>query len=500
MKYFLFVLLLFFSCGRPMEKNEQMENLVNGVRDKYKRYEDICGDTQIFEAYDFFIKENDFGLASKAALYSGCVHHERGEWDAAMECYNNAARCGKISGDSVSVAFAHYYIADLLNADDKENEAAANYKIAALWWGENPSRKARCINAVAMMKIVLSETDSALFYLDQSMRYAQVAEDEQTIASVLNNYSVVYQGSGDYVRACNCLQQALDLADSVRRPVALMNLAKAYLAQEEMDSVAKYKRLMCEAMEKVNCSPETRAAALSFFINEALVRGDYEAAFRYGQQHEDIVLQVTEEKGNNSVFEIQQKYNFELQANQNIRQLLVRQRIIIFLVVVLLLALMAIVILVSSALKKSRVVEEINSKLLELKQQSTSQHAEMQQQYDENLRNEYLRECHAIRCFEALSNDKRNPMNYKDLENVLFEGEDHWERFEKAFDVVHPGFIATIRSDIPNLTESEFRYCLLSHFNLSRQTYANTLGCSVYNIDKIRASLNNKMKNSNIKS
>ena len=47
---------------------------------------------------------------------------------------------------------------------------------------------------------------------------------------------------------------------------------------------------------------------------------------------------------------------------------------------------------------------------------------------------------------------------------------------------------------VSDLSEMEFRYCLLSHFKLSRQEYADVLGCSVYNIDKVRASLNNKMK------
>ena len=85
-------------------------------------------------------------------------------------------------------------------------------------------------------------------------------------------------------------------------------------------------------------------------------------------------------------------------------------------------------------------------------------------------------------------------MGFKDLEKALFEGEDHWTGFEQAFEGVHPGFIVSVKTNYPDLTESEFRYCLLSHFKLSRQEYADALGCSVYNIDKIRASLNNKLR------
>ena len=115
-------------------------------------------------------------------------------------------------------------------------------------------------------------------------------------------------------------------------------------------------------------------------------------------------------------------------------------------------------------------------------------------QTDGKLKDEYLQKCHIIRCFEVLSRDRSNPMAFKDLEKSLFEDEDHWTSFEAAFEGVHPGFIASVRERYPDLTESEFRYCLLSHFKLSRQEYADVLGCSVYNVDKVRASLNSKMK------
>ena len=93
-----------------------------------------------------------------------------------------------------------------------------------------------------------------------------------------------------------------------------------------------------------------------------------------------------------------------------------------------------------------------------------------------------------------LSHDRSNAVAFKDLEKSLFEGEDHWASFEAAFEGVHPGFIASVKEQYPDLSEQEFRYCLISHFRLSRQEYADMLGCSVYNIDKIRASLNSKMK------
>ena len=242
--------------------------------------------------------------------------------------------------------------------------------------------------------------------------------------------------------------------------------------------------------------------------------GDYEGAYQFEKQHEKVALDILSDQTQSSVLEIQKKYDFEAQANQHNRQMLSRQRLIIILTIILIVALVAVTLLILNALKKKRIEAEINANLLELKkrnaqqqqeqsemqaqydalQKQTAQQSELQAEFGDKLKDEYLQKCNIIRCFEVLSRDKNNPIAFKDLEKSLFEGEDHWAGFEAAFEGVHPGFIAFVHKQYPDLNELEFRYCLLSHFKLSRQEYADVLGCSVYNVDKIRASLNNKMK------
>ena len=497
------LLLLLPSCGSK-GKTERMAAIVVEVRDKYKAYEDISQDEQIFEAYSYFVKQKDYGNAAPAALYSGCVRQAKKEYEAAMNCYKEADAYGRMAGDSVSAAFAQYYIGDLLNSSGHEAEAIANYKAAAELWGDSLSHKARCLNAVAMMDIVIDEYDSAFVYLEQALRLAQSSNDNITEASVWNNYSVAYQLLDDYDAALDCLRKSVPLVDEKRRPIALLNLAKVFLALDERDSLAFYKREMLDAMETIECSPETQAAVYGFLIKDALAVGDYESAYQFERQHEQVALDLLSDQTQSSVLEIQKKYDFEAQANQHNRQMLSRQRLIILLTIILIAALVAVTLLILNALKKKRIEAEINAKLLELKKSNAqqqqehnaiqAQYNELQTEFGDKLKDEYLQKCHIIRCFEVLSHDKNNPIAFKDLEKSLFEGEDHWAGFEAAFEGVHPGFISYVRRQYPDLSEMEFRYCLLSHFKLSRQEYADVLGCSVYNVDKVRASLNNKMK------
>jgi tetratricopeptide (TPR) repeat protein len=481
-----------------------MQAIVDEVRAKYKAYEDISQDDQIFDAFDFFVKQKDYENTAPAALYSGCVRQAKKEYEAAMNCYKEADHYGRLVGDSVSAAFAQYYLGELLNNSGNETEAIANYKAAADLWGDSLSRKAKCLNAVAMMHIVNDDYDSAFVYLEQALQCAQTSEDEITEASVWNNYSVAYQLLDKYDDAKECLRKALPLTDQKRRPIALLNLAKVHLALDERDSLEYYKTQMLKAMDEVECRPETTAAVYGFLIKDALSVGDYESAYQFEKQHEQVALDILADQSQSSVLEIQKKYDFEAQANQHNRQMLSRQRLIIVLTIILIAALVVVSILILNALKKKRIEAEINANLLELKKRNAQQQQEhnamqtqleaLQKQTDGKLKDEYLQKCHIIRCFEVLSHDRSNAMAFKDLEKSLFDGEDHWASFETAFEGVHPGFISSVRQSYPDLSEQEFRYCLLSHFKLSRQEYADVLGCSVYNVDKIRASLNNKMK------
>jgi tetratricopeptide (TPR) repeat protein len=511
------LLLLLPACGSK-SKTERMAAIVDEVRAKYKAYEDISNDDQIFEAYAYFVRQKDYENAAPAALYSGCVRQAKKEYEAAMNCYKEADYYSRQVGDSVSAAFAQYYIGDLLNASGNEAEAIGNYKAAAELWGDSLSRKAKCLNAVAMMHIVNDDYDSAFVYLDQALHFAQTTKDNVTEASVWNNYSVAYQLLDENDAALDCLRKTLPLVDEKRLPIALLNLAKVYLALDERDSLEYYKTQMLNAIEVTECKPETMAAVYGFLIKDALNVGDYESAYQFEKQHEQVALDLLSDQTQSSVLEIQKKYDFEAQANQHNRQMLSRQRVIILLTIILIAALVLVTILILNALKKKRIEAEINANLLELKKRNAQQQQaqnEMQAQYnalqhqseqqlqqqnalreqtDGRLKDEYLQKCHIIRCFEVLSHDRSNPMAFKDLEKSLFENEDHWTSFEAAFEGVHPGFIASVKERYPDLTESEFRYCLLSHFKLSRQEYADALGCSVYNIDKIRTSLNTKMK------
>ena len=73
----LLAVLSFLAACNNRSKTERMQAVVDEVRAKYKSYEDISQDDQIFEAYDYFVRQKDYENAAPAALYSGCVRQAK---------------------------------------------------------------------------------------------------------------------------------------------------------------------------------------------------------------------------------------------------------------------------------------------------------------------------------------------------------------------------------------------------------------------------------------
>ena len=64
---------------------------------------------------------------------------------------------------------------------------------------------------------------------------------------------------------------------------------------------------------------------------------------------------------------------------------------------------------------------------------------------------------------------------------------------QSDIDRLFPGRTDMIKTQYQDLNEKEFKICILSHFDLSRQEEADSMHCSVYGMDKYRWKLYDKM-------
>jgi len=87
---------------KSLKKDRYMEYLVTNVQAKYKNYDDIKEDTNIFITKAYFDKKTRGSKYQMYAhLYSACVYDERGEYENAMKDYKTAFTLAENMHDSL---------------------------------------------------------------------------------------------------------------------------------------------------------------------------------------------------------------------------------------------------------------------------------------------------------------------------------------------------------------------------------------------------------------
>ena len=99
-------------------------------------------------------------------------------------------------------------------------------------------------------------------------------------------------------------------------------------------------------------------------------RDNYDSAFYYHSKYSEMVEDIYQEQMEQSVYEIQQKYDYQKKEIFYAKKLLKRQIWITLLVLFLLIALMVVVIMIYKILKRKEHEAEINKKLLALQKKT----------------------------------------------------------------------------------------------------------------------------------
>ena len=95
-----------------LKKDRYMEYLVTNVQAKYKNYDNIKEDTNIFITKTYFDKtRRNSQMNMYAHLYSACVYDERGEYENAMKDYKTAFTLAENMHDSLYMWRINNYIA-----------------------------------------------------------------------------------------------------------------------------------------------------------------------------------------------------------------------------------------------------------------------------------------------------------------------------------------------------------------------------------------------------
>lgn len=493
-----------FYPEKSLSHEQYMRFLVTQVQAKYKTRRPIHEDTLIFRARDYFSdRGKEPRMAALAWFYSGCIHRERRVYEKAMEHYLTAGEYAAKAGDTGLQGLIQYNLGDLFAEQDLYSKALQSYKTAMQFYNEQPEKEAYSLSAVGRMFLLDKNPDSAFFYFQKGLNTAKRTDDKILQSLLAQNIGVAYQETGQYIEAEKYLRQSLqynpDKKDQTRY---YLNLAKLYSQMERQDSAAFYTGKLQHSVDSSE-NNYLKASAYQFLAEWEKARGNNDEAFGYQDKRINSLNRIMDDRKNQSVYEIEQKYNYEQQQSRYDQRFIRSQQWLIVLMGVLLVAAIVLLFLFWRILKekaaKLRMQENLNTLLATTKDLLSAEK-------DSRSRERILREALLWKLdvlknmmqLKYMMNERERKTHqplFNSLDKILFDQNTKtpWMDIQQTVEHLNPGLQLFISQQYPSLTEVEYNVCLLSYAGLSVQEVAFVLNLSEHTIYKARTNLNKKI-------
>lgn len=439
------------------------------------------------------------------ALENARIQLDSGNKADAMRLFKEAERYGLSANDPLTVAHARLNIAHCLGYYADKEEVVSLLKSAAEGFGDDYADRAEALRELGDFYQFHKQFDSAAYYLEQAMTFADQSESTEAKRDVLSAFHTLYFNAGDYEKSADYLNRFWQASISDGDDHLLMyyyhDMGNIYFESGDLDSADYYYSLLEELVTQTEPNEDTwfYYGVLSDFAEE---RGDYETACKYGcLYNEGSKLREMEQRVNNLAL-ISHKYDSEVMQNELNRKIIIKQRIIVIVSLVATLVLAALLVSQIRLARRRKREAEINAELFHFKQQNkdlAQKHVEneqIQQDYADRLSDALKREQRVMLLLDNYMNSGKKANLLNDLEASVYGNKDHWEAMQEVVDQLYPDLVETLWRKYPDLDEDERKSYILSYFKLSRQEEADYLGTTVNMVDKIRGRRRKKMSES----
>ena len=485
---------------------------------------------ELERAAAFYAKKKEYAKAAHAALYSGFIQQHYDEKEAAMRSFKEAEHYGELVGDSITMARAEYKMGKMLFGEYMEQEAQDMFRKSKKFIGNHHIERASIENSEAVTYILMGQFDNADSCLQRGTMLAEKWHSDKVIRKIHNNYSVLYRLQGKYDQAIDCLHRMKANPNLGENDVFVLNLnlGNVYFDMKAMDSATKYYQFVELALPKVNVKKETILAAYEALYRFAEVQNDDSLALQYREMHEKGLYDLMVLRQNQTIYRIQQQFDYESLQNETNKELLRRQQIItIFAIFTIIgLAALAISLIRLAKIRRQEAIAKANlfhftqqNKELQQKQETTEKQMidlsmanetyikafqDLFQKYQasqdtckgyaQTLSDALNKEALIIRKLDIYLSNKGEKAYLVALNEAVFEGDDHWEALMKVFDALYPNVRKSLLLQYPDLTEMEQKDFILSYFDVSREDEAAMFNKSVHTVDKWRNGVRKKMQ------
>ena len=192
----------------------------------------------------------------------------------AMESFMAAEQYGELVQDSLTIGRARYQVGKLLYYDGLVDNALWTFKASEPFFGNSFEERALASNGVVTSYMLLRDYGQAHLFVDQTLRYAELAQSEEIKQKALNNLAVLYQLEGDFGNAIAILESVESKNDG-QRLLNHLNLGDVYMLLGNMDSAKYHLGFVEQALSKTKVKMETKIAALKTLSHFSELQYDY---------------------------------------------------------------------------------------------------------------------------------------------------------------------------------------------------------------------------------
>lgn len=490
-----------FYPEKSLNNEDYMRYLVRLVQAKKKTDNQISEDTLIFIARDFFTrKDKDPHITALSWYYSGCIFRENRELEDAMDYYKTAFTYAEKTGDVALQGLIIYNIGDLLVEQGLYKDALKKYKESAQLYCRNPEKLITCYGAQGRMFTLIEEYDSAIVYFQRGLDLAD-SVDNKTLQSVLaQNISIVYRTTKQYDKAMDYLNQSFNLNnDSSRILRYYLNLSRIYSDMGQSDSAYWYSAKLKNQVDNHRGDMKLQASIYQVLASVEKNNGNYDEAFKYQDKYTTAIEKITEERLEQSVYEVQRKYDYEIMRNHYIQRISTLQSwaIIMLIAIVIGGALFSWYTLKQKTeyLKTQQQIEILRGISAELKKSLESKTSARNQ----NMRQLLLWKFDVVKKSALLDQFSTSEMSasemVKEFRKIVYNGkkDDHWQHILSVINEMNEGVFEKMELLFPNLTETEQKIAVLTYSEMSVRDISIILNLSPNTVQKYRSDLRKKL-------
>ena len=464
--------------------------------DFFDSHDNLSPSPELERAATYFAQKKQYAKAAHAALYSGFVQQHYGEKENAMRSFKEAERYGKLAIDSLTVAHAEYWMGKMLLDDDMMQESLVMLQAASYGFTDCSLGKTLVLNMMGVCYMLQGDNNNAEACLRQSLLNTEKTQSnvKKVIRKIWNNYAVLYRIQGKYDQSIDCLNRMV--ADSNLNEndmfVPNLNLGNVYFDLKEIDSTSKYYQRVKAILPTVDAKKETIASAYEALSRFAEYQNDTPLALQYREKHERVLYDLMLQRQKQTIYRIQQQFDYESLQNEMNRKLIRKQRLITFIGLLAIIGLAALAISQIRLAKTRKQEAETKANLFHFMQQnkelveSNMEHEKKALDTTQQLSDLLYARLKAMQKLDYCLKTPKDKIALKDLEKEVFGEGDHWEAVKEVLVALYPGLWETLKLKYPDMDEMERRVFMLSYLKLSRLGEATLLGISTSVLDKLR--------------